>query len=604
MRLSKMKIGKRFAAALVTVCMSVTILPLNPANAVDTTLPADVLMYGGVVEIDGFPYLYAPDGVQQTGWQTVNGKRYYYHLETGEPVFGWFEWRDGLYYLSAEEGKAVGITATPDGLCCFDGYGVRQIGWATDADGNRCYAGADGILVTGDQTIDGVLYRFDETGRQCMGWQTFGDVVYYYNSDSGAQVFGWLETDGKRYYIDIEKGRISGEFVIDGVRCLFDKTGVQQLGWVTFSDGAVSYFDENGGIRSGITSIDGDLYCFSQDGMMQTGFQTIADAVYYFGENGVMCTGLVTIDGKQYAFDETGKRAMGWFNWGNCRYYCAADGSTVSGWQEIDHCNYYFNEFGVMQTGWVTVNGVRYYCGANGVRQSGILTIDGVRYAIGSNGVLCTDGWFSWLDGRYYCSSDGVILTGWQSIGTADYYFYDNGKLAVSTEIDGYFIDANGIAMNDIKQQVLAMLPEAGDTPTELYNYVAPKYRYRRIEETRTLDAITAAGWDTLVRYVLTNRRGVCYYLAANFDYFLQQAGYTTRLVYTSHDANDHYWCQVWVDGGWHNYDPTTMNRCDVEWNALLAAGNYRVNGYVTICYDNRGDYVGITYEKAASVNG
>lgn len=575
----------------------------------------------GEQQIDGTWYLFAPNGALQTGWQTVNDLRYYYRPRSNTAVFGWLNWRDETYYITKEQGKASGITETDRGLCYFDSYGVLQYGWFTDENGSHCYSDDEGIMAFGETVIDGIPYLFSESGVQQLGWQTVSDKLYYYAPDSGTARFEWLTLDGINYYLTPSQGAYIGEWQIDGIRYAFDENGAQIKGWHTFSDNTVSWYDQSGDPVSGMQSIDGELYYFSDDYIMQTGFQTIADAVYYFSEEGRMQLGFCTIDGCRYYFDENGELHTGWLVLNGDRYYCGEDGVILTEWQTIDGNTYYFSSNGIMSTGWQTIEGKQYYftengamctgrqtidgavyyLGEDGVRQSGIVILEGVSYAFGEDGVLCEQEWYITPDAAYYCDENGALCSGWLCIDGAYYYFGDNYAMAVSTTVDGYLIDEQGIASTEMKAQVMALLSDAGTTPDSIYAYVTANYRYRRIEETRTFEQLEAAGWDSLVEYLLVNKRGVCYYLAANMDYFLQLAGYETRIVYANHNTGNHYWCQVLLDGEWRNYDPTYTSRGNMSWGEIIAAGNYTAYGYLTVEYNERGDYLGITYEAYES---
>ena len=52
---------------------------------------------------DGYTYLFASDGALRTGWQTVDGKRYYYSAEVGQPVFGWMDYPWAKKYVNADK---------------------------------------------------------------------------------------------------------------------------------------------------------------------------------------------------------------------------------------------------------------------------------------------------------------------------------------------------------------------------------------------------------------------------------------------------------------------------------------------------------------------
>ena len=50
----------------------------------------------GEATVEGVTYLFAPNGAQQTGWQTVKDKRFYFDPENGKAVFGWIGWRGDI----------------------------------------------------------------------------------------------------------------------------------------------------------------------------------------------------------------------------------------------------------------------------------------------------------------------------------------------------------------------------------------------------------------------------------------------------------------------------------------------------------------------------
>ncbi|TCL59868.1 Ig-like protein group 2 [Kineothrix alysoides] len=50
---------------------------------------------------------------------------------------------------------------------------------------------------------------------------------------------------------------------------------------------------------------------------------------------------------------------------------------------------------------------------------------------------------------HYFFTSDGIMISGkWLKIADKWYYFYKDGSLAVSTKVDGYEVDANGVRKN------------------------------------------------------------------------------------------------------------------------------------------------------------
>lgn len=582
------KRGLQRLVAMLSTTVTVVALPLHAYANTDAVgwkntpngycyLLADGTYAVGETEIDGQTYLFAPNGMLQLGWQTVNDLRYYYAPNTRLPHFGWLQWRDGEYYITEEAGKSVGFTQTDRGLCYFDAYGVLYHGWLCEAENQYYYADSHGVILTGEATIDGLPYLFDTEGIQQLGWQEINDKRYYFNTD-GTPEYQWLRLDGETYYLTVKDGMLIGEQVIDGKPYAFDDDGKQICGWYTYSDGSVAYFDADGDALSGLQSIDGALYYFADDYRMQTGFQSIADAVYYFGTDGSLQTGWIDYNGDRYYSNAEGVLQSGWVTVADQHYYCDANGMLLTDWQIIDGVTYYFTPMGVLSTGWQQIDGVTYYFTPTGVLSTGWQQIDGKTY---------------------YFAEDGAMAIGWQLLDGCYYYFGTDGTMVVSSTVDGYILDADGVASTPMRAKVATLLSQCGTTPADIYGYTTSHYRYKRIEDTRTFAQLQAAGWDSLVEYTLVNRQGVCYYLAATTDYFLQLAGNQTRIVYAHSTTGDHYWCQVWNGTEWRNYDPTYKNRCDLSLEQLYALKQYTIYGYANITYNERGDYMGITYTAA-----
>ena len=134
------------------------------------------------------------------------------------------------------------------------------------------------------------------------------------------------------------------------------------------------------------------------------------------------------ISGKWYYFDRDGIRVKGWFQSGGRWYYMDQSGVMCTGWISPDgHSWYFLDGNGEMQTGWVEPTpGSWYYLREDGLMQTGW--------------VQPTSG--TW----YYLREDGLMQKGWLKVGEHWYYFRDNGTMAVNTVVDGWQIEADGIA--------------------------------------------------------------------------------------------------------------------------------------------------------------
>ena len=248
------------------------------------------------------------EAVPQDGWafwQTDYPKNYHtagnwmYFVE-GEPVKGWVEDQDNLYYFD-EDGLLVNGSFEVDGKSYYfraespeeQKFGSRVTGWLDQADG-RSYFFDDGSQAFGWQEIDGKRYYFEEDGRACVGWTEIGGEWYCFDR-SGAMLVGWQDIPGpggaRRCYLR-EDGSVS--------------VGLQEIDGVTYG------FGEDGMLLSGLAAADGAMRCFDENGVMQTGWQTVDDRTYYFGEDGAMAIGWADIDGKAFFFDENGYTLHGW----------------------------------------------------------------------------------------------------------------------------------------------------------------------------------------------------------------------------------------------------------------------------------------------------
>ena len=390
---------------------------------------------------------------------------------------------------------------------------------------------------------------------------------------------GWAQKEDGDYYQYADGSFASGIVNIDGLQYYFNEKGcLQKETWITVNE-AFYYATADGTLATGETVIDGIPYLFGLNGREQLGWQTV--------------------DQKRYYYDEyTGAFTEGWISYRGSRYYTSLETGKISGEQSIDNTIYDFKEeYGYQNTGWVThADKTQSYYAEDGTIATGLQPIDQTQYYFDETGIMQT-GWQE-LDGqKYYFGETGAMQTGWQVVENYKYHFSDTGVMTVSTTLDGFVIGADGKAITSLKNRMNA-ITNSYTTPDKIYSYMVNHFWYKYNEATKTYAQIASIGWDKYAEYILNNRCGVCYYLAACMDYMLQNAGYTTRMIHATHSSGDHYWNQVYVDGAWLNYDPTYTNRGNIGWNAIINAGAYRILGYVTVSYNPyTGEYLGSTQE-------
>ena len=97
--------------------------------------------------------------------------------DVNHPAAGWHQ-EEGKWYLLSD--------------------GERLTGWQT-VDGKRYYLDETGVMLDGWQQIDGSWYLF-AGGAMQTGWKLSGGNWYYF-SDTGVMQTGWLDQGGRRYYL-------------------------------------------------------------------------------------------------------------------------------------------------------------------------------------------------------------------------------------------------------------------------------------------------------------------------------------------------------------------------------------------------------------------
>ncbi|MBQ9181614.1 MAG: hypothetical protein IJ134_03170 [Bacilli bacterium] len=131
----------------------------------------------GMFQIDGKMYYFNEEGVMQTGYQTVNGIKYFFHTD-GHMHEGWFE-KDGRYYYIDEKGQLVTGWQIIEGKKCY----FNQLGQliAKDAkliiDVSSHQNTIDWDYVVNNNLLDGVILR--------AGYGSYSeDIQFAHNIDS------------------------------------------------------------------------------------------------------------------------------------------------------------------------------------------------------------------------------------------------------------------------------------------------------------------------------------------------------------------------------------------------------------------------------------
>ncbi|WP_301832202.1 glucosyl transferase [uncultured Streptococcus sp.] len=349
-------------------------------------------------------YFIGADSKAIKGATVIDNVEYFFNNETGAQVKGDFASNDKYYdgitgalvtnsyvqvgknwYYVGNDGKSLKGSQTINNVpVYFDPYGGRQAkgvfgndGYFYDKDSgakvdlgtnryvqvndNWYYVNAEGKILKGEQTIDGVQVNFnpyngiqtkgelvDSNGRVISeeNYNTYETPSKFYDKNSGALVKGqYFSHDGKWYYADAQGNILKGSQTIDGVHVYFDDDGVQAKDAVLGG----YYYDKDSGARKELPrdqfiKIGNELYYLSSNG--KTGEITIDGKDYYIEQNGRVLRGSFNIYQRPpYYDDETGEAVekTGFVKSRDSWFYLE-NGKKVAGFKKIDGKLYYFSD--------------------------------------------------------------------------------------------------------------------------------------------------------------------------------------------------------------------------------------------------------------------
>lgn len=290
-----------------------------------------------------------------------------------------------------------------------------------------------------------------------VGWQKIGDYWYYFDKP-GKKHIGWLKLNNNWYYFDNPTG-IMHTYVlyteehgdVNGKTYYFDpQSGIMQTGWITDKGGDKHYYYSDGTMARN-TKIG--EYTINERGIAYienyTGWQYKSDNWYYY-VNGEAVTGWKFTNNNWYYFDVYGQMATGLvcpvLMHGGGWYLLDSSGAMKTGWQKYNGEWCYFGSSGNMYMGWQKIDGKWYYFGPS-KNMPELVTVNekGEWYPYNISGAMKT-GWQKINGVWYYFDASGAMKTGWLDEGGKKYYLQSSGAMATNTTVDGYKIDASGVA--------------------------------------------------------------------------------------------------------------------------------------------------------------
>ncbi|MGT2786914.1 hypothetical protein [Streptococcus loxodontisalivarius] len=241
-------------------------------------------------------YYFDENGQKVFGRYEIDGKQYYFSLYYGSQYKNAILTEDDGSYFYGEDGQLLTNTYFKYGLAWY-------------------YAGPDGKLLTGHQTINGEDVFFNKNGVQAkenFGYEEDGSV-YFYDINGKLVRNTFVFKYEKWYYITEDGSPAKGRYTIDGEEYYFDETNYWQAKGVliTDTDGNQYYYDKKTGqlIRNRfLQDTLGLLYYAGNDGQFAKGFYTIEGKTYYFSKNsGYLLKNYTgSIDDKLVSIDSNG----------------------------------------------------------------------------------------------------------------------------------------------------------------------------------------------------------------------------------------------------------------------------------------------------------
>ena len=509
----------------------------NETASATETSNKETNVTGGYYYSDKYGYWHYKDasGKDLTGPQTIDGVKVYFN-QGGVQVKGDFDW-DGhyydkdsgalvtnkfvenygrTYYLDENGNKTIGSKEVNGAWYYFDQYGEqvkgrfasddryydengKQVDFGTnryfELNGKWYYAGNDGAILKGPQTIDGVKVYFDQGGVQVKGYfvkDSTDNNERYYDKDSGALAtnqyiiaYNPYRHRNERYYVNYQGIRLTGPQTIDGKQVYFDKyEGCQVFdnfgddGYFYDQDGNRVdlganryvqirdnwyYVGNDGKILTGEHIIDGAHVYFEYGGKQVKGdfdynnqfhdkdsgnlvtnrFVTVKDQNYFIGADSKAIKGATVIDNIEYFFDEkTGAQVKGNFA-SNKKYYNSTTGALVTNsYVQVDNDWYYVDTQGKRLEGPQTVDGIQVFFNDSGKQAKGVFGNDGYYYDkdSGAKVDLGTNRYVQVNDNWYYVNTEGKILKGEQTIDGIQVNF--DSYSGIQTK--GEFVDSKG----------------------------------------------------------------------------------------------------------------------------------------------------------------
>ena len=214
--------------------------------------------------INGKTYIFAnPKGALITGFQTTKDGKKFFINEQGEYQVGWVSANNEIYYMSSDTGYALEGFQNIGGKTYFFGIGSARLlkGWQSLGSGKKFYLYEDGTVKQGFQQI-GVETYYVRDNYMVEGLALIEDNWYLFGIGSARLLRGWQTLDNNIYYAAMDGILVTGNQFVDGRDYIFDANG--RLQGFKYDNGHMYYYNPDGTLAKGVQRIAGKYYKFNE----------------------------------------------------------------------------------------------------------------------------------------------------------------------------------------------------------------------------------------------------------------------------------------------------------------------------------------------------
>ncbi len=379
-----------------------------------------------------------------------------------------------------------------DGKFYVDGVVVAD-GWYENT-----YYYVNGVKVTGQYLIDGVMHTFDENGVYLPSYSFTGfyhDGIGWTYYQANFQKKGFVVIDGNTHYFDDRTGYAPvGSFTLAGDR-VYKVEGEQGKvlgGWDTFIVNGVErrrYYYSLRYYKNQWLEVDGEMYYFNNEGYALIGKRAVAaygayiggyefaddgklitaitgpfvdseSGYMYFAEDGVLACNKLVKHGEDYYFARSNHLLITWgtylseqqtggllpageYKFGTDGKLQMLNGPVVDAYNP-NYLNFYKNGIRVYKEGLYEFNGDYYYVRSNGL----LLTWSTYVTEQKANGLLPAGEYKFGADGKLQMLNGPVV----DAYNPAYLNFYKNGIRVYEEGLyefngDYYYVRSNGLLL-------------------------------------------------------------------------------------------------------------------------------------------------------------